>query len=170
MVHRLKAIGLFFGRFDLATLKTSELFRSGKDKYESFVAFNKPVGGMTGNVPITEFIVRRESPTEPPNLYLRSQSENDDQMVSEKTVNGFQRPFTPTPRNHKQLVKYKRDDGVDLSFTLYLPPGYKKGTRLPTVVWAYPLEFTDNSTASQVSGSTNRFTQISGYLASVLFA
>ena len=55
-----------------------------------------------------------------------------------------------------------RADGVDLSFTLYTPPGYKPGTSLPTVVWAYPLEFTDASTAGQVSGSTNRFTQISG--------
>jgi dipeptidyl aminopeptidase/acylaminoacyl peptidase len=59
-------------------------------------------------------------------------------------------------------VKYKRADGVDLSFTLYTPPGYKEGTRLPTVVWAYPLEFTDAATAGQVSGSTNRFTQIAG--------
>jgi dipeptidyl aminopeptidase/acylaminoacyl peptidase len=62
----------------------------------------------------------------------------------------------------KRLVSYKRADGVDLSFTLYLPAGYKEGTRLPTVVWAYPLEFTDSSTAGQVSGSTNRFTQIGG--------
>jgi len=60
-------------------------------------------------------------------------------------------------------VKYKRPDGVDLSFTLYLPPGYKQGTKLPAVVWAYPLEFTDASTAGQVSGSTNRFTQIGSY-------
>src|SRR6476469_9567943 len=44
-----------------------------------------------------------------------------------------------------------------------MPPNYKKGTRLPTVVWAYPLEFTDASTAGQVTGSTNRFTQIGGY-------
>jgi len=63
----------------------------------------------------------------------------------------------------KQLVTYKRADGVPLSFTLYLPPNYKEGTRLPTVVWAYPLEFTDASTAGQVSGSTNRFTSIGSY-------
>jgi dipeptidyl aminopeptidase/acylaminoacyl peptidase len=62
----------------------------------------------------------------------------------------------------KQLVKYKRADGTDLSFTLYLPPGYQKGTPLPTVVWAYPLEFNDADTAGQVSGSPNRFTMISG--------
>ena len=83
-------------------------------------------------------------------------------MVSEKAVTDFQDPSPQLRGITKQLVKYKRADGVDLSFTLYLPPGYKPGTRLPAVVWAYPLEFTDAATASQVSGSTNRFTQIGG--------
>jgi dipeptidyl aminopeptidase/acylaminoacyl peptidase len=72
----------------------------------------------------------------------------------------------PTPQLRgieKELVKYKRADGVDLSFTLYLPPDYKQGERRPAVVWAYPLEFTDASTAGQVTGSPNRFTTIAGY-------
>ena len=71
----------------------------------------------------------------------------------------------PTPllrKVRKQLVKYKRDDGVDLSFELYLPPDYKEGTRLPTFMWAYPYEYNDASTASQVSGSPWRFTTITG--------
>ncbi|MCU0226342.1 MAG: prolyl oligopeptidase family serine peptidase, partial [Bryobacterales bacterium] len=63
----------------------------------------------------------------------------------------------------KQLVKYERNDGTQLSFTLYLPPGYKPGTRLPAVVWAYPMEYTDAATAGQVSGSEHRFTTIRGY-------
>jgi dipeptidyl aminopeptidase/acylaminoacyl peptidase len=46
---------------------------------------------------------------------------------------------------------------------LYLPPGYKAGTRLPTVVWAYPVEFNDTSVAGQIAGSTQRFTTINGY-------
>ena len=72
----------------------------------------------------------------------------------------------PTPQIRgikKQLVKYKRPDGVDLSATLYLPAGYKEGTRLPLVVWAYPLEFNDAATAGQVSGSPNRFTRMGAY-------
>ena len=60
-------------------------------------------------------------------------------------------------------MKYKRDDGVDLSFTLYLPPDYKPGTKLPTLVWAYPYEYNDAGTAGQVSGSTKRFTEMTGY-------
>jgi dipeptidyl aminopeptidase/acylaminoacyl peptidase len=62
----------------------------------------------------------------------------------------------------KQLVTYKRADGVPLSFTLYLPANYKKGERLPTIVWAYPLEFSDAGTAGQVSGSPSHFTTIGG--------
>jgi dipeptidyl aminopeptidase/acylaminoacyl peptidase len=65
-------------------------------------------------------------------------------------------------RIRKELVTYKRPDGVQLSFTLYLPPDYKSGERLPTVLWAYPTEFTDARTASQVSGSPYRFTTIDG--------
>src|SRR5208283_1031938 len=64
---------------------------------------------------------------------------------------------------HKELVKYKRNDGVQLSFTLYLPPDYKAGTRLPTVIWAYPYDYSDAATASQVTGSTKQFTEITGY-------
>ena len=51
----------------------------------------------------------------------------------------------PTPQTlgiKKQLVTYTRQDGVPLSFTLYLPPDYKEGTRLPALLWAYPREFT----------------------------
>jgi dipeptidyl aminopeptidase/acylaminoacyl peptidase len=51
---------------------------------------------------------------------------------------------------------------VQLSFTLYLPPDYKEGTRLPTVVWAYPREYNDAETAGQIASSTARFTTITG--------
>ncbi|HEY2847465.1 MAG TPA: hypothetical protein VGI80_06585, partial [Pyrinomonadaceae bacterium] len=145
----------FLRRFNLTTLKSDEMFRSAVDKYESLVALmDHPIGGMTSNTGVDEFIIRRESPSDPPNLYLHSQSRGADQMATEKPLTEFKDP-TPQLRGiTKQLVKYKRADGVDLSFTLYLPPGYKQGTPLPTVVWAYPLEFTDNSTAGQVTGSS----------------
>jgi dipeptidyl aminopeptidase/acylaminoacyl peptidase len=59
---------------------------------------------------------------------------------------------------HRRLLKYKRPDGVDLSGMLYLPPGYQRGTRVPVVVWAYPLEYSDAATAGQVRSSPNSFT------------
>jgi len=147
----------FLRKLNLKTLDTVELFRSGKDEYETFLALLDDEG--------INFITRKESQTEPPNLFVRQYCppERVCTAMAYRQLTEFKDP-TPQLRGiRKQLVRYKRADGVDLSFTLYLPPGYKEGTRLPTVVWAYPLEFTDAATAGQVSGSTNRFTQIGGY-------
>ena len=146
----------FLRRMNLKEVKIDDIFRSGEKSYETFVALLNENG--------TRFITRRESPAEPPNLYARQVCPPNTQCraVTENQITNFPDP-TPQLRGiTKQLVKYKRADGVDLSFTLYLPPNYKPGTRLPTIVWAYPLEFTDAATAGQVSGSTNRFTSIGG--------
>ena len=139
----------FLDRFDLTTLKSERLFRCDDKSYESFVAFLNEDG--------SRFITRYETPTEPPNYYVRSAGAADKQALTKFT--------DPTPQVRaisKQLVKYKRADGVDLNFTLYLPPDYKQGTRLPTVVWAYPREFEDADSAGTVTGSQFRFTTISG--------
>jgi len=146
----------FLRRMNLETLKTDEIFRSSADEYESFVDFADEASG--------QFITRKESPTEPPNLYLRQVCPPGKicTMMAFRPLTDFKDSSPQLRGIKKELVKYKRADGVDLSFTLYLPPGYQPGTRLPTMVWAYPLEFTDRATAGQVSGSTSRFTQIGG--------
>jgi dipeptidyl aminopeptidase/acylaminoacyl peptidase len=82
--------------------------------------------------------------------------------LERRALTAFKDPTPQLRQVRKQLVTYKRADGVDLSFTLYLPPGYTEGRRLPTVVWAYPLEYTGADVAGQVSGSPYRFTTISG--------
>ena len=145
----------FLDRLNLNTLETERLFQSAAGSYE---AIETPLGDSG-----TRWITRRESKTEPPNYRIRDLSDNGAITV----LTNFEDP-TPQLRNiTKRLVKYKREDGVDLSFTLYLPPDYEEGTRLPTVVWAYPREYNDAATAGQVSGSTDRFTTIRG--ASQLF-
>jgi dipeptidyl aminopeptidase/acylaminoacyl peptidase len=139
----------FLDRLNLQTQKSERLFRSDASQYESFVALLDDDA--------KQFVTRQESPTAAPNYYLRTNSGSGSRMLTNYA--------DPTPQLRgikKQLVTYKRADGVQCSFTLYLPPGYKEGTRLPTVVWAYPLEFNDPSTAGQVSGSTQRATQITG--------
>lgn len=141
----------FLRRFNLKTLQAQELFRSGNTEFESFVTLLDDSGAR--------FLTRKESPLDPPNLYLRTAA---GQTQAPQKLTNFPDPSPVLRGIKKQLVKYKRADGVDLSFTLYLPPGYKEGTRLPTVIWAYPLEFTDPGVAGQVSGSTSRFTQIGG--------
>ena len=139
----------FLDRFDLNTLKSERIFQCGDGQYESAVALLSDDG--------TKFLTRHESPTEPPNYFVRTANSAD-----KKAVTDFP---DPAPQLHgitKQLVTYKRADGVQLSFTLYLPANHKEGERLPTIVWAYPLEFNDADTAGQVSGSPYHFTTISG--------
>ncbi|HZN07435.1 MAG TPA: prolyl oligopeptidase family serine peptidase, partial [Pyrinomonadaceae bacterium] len=139
----------FLDRLNLLTLKTERIFRSDADKYETVVTLLDDEA--------KQLITRRESPTEAPNYFVRTTA-----ATTAKALTNFPDP-TPQLRGiKKQLVTYKRADGVQCSFTLYLPPDYKQGTRLPTVVWAYPIEFNDADTAAQVTGSTQRATSIGG--------
>ena len=139
----------FLDRLNLQTLKTERIFRSDTNSYETVIAL------LSDDA--RQFLTRRESPTEAPNYFVRTTD-----SAQARALTNFPDP-TPQLRGiKKQLVTYKRADGVQCSFTLYLPPGYKEGTRLPTVVWAYPLEFNDASTAGQITGSTQRATTIVG--------
>lgn len=139
----------FLDRLDPVTGKKERLFHCDPDHYEEVEALLSDDG--------SRFLTRRESPTEVPNFFVRDTKGG---MVA---LTRFVDPSPILRKIERQLVKYKRPDGVDLSFTLYLPPGYQKGTRLPTVVWAYPREYNDADTAGQVTGSTKRFTRIDGY-------
>jgi dipeptidyl aminopeptidase/acylaminoacyl peptidase len=151
----------FLDRFDLKTGKSQRLFQSAPDAYENVVALVDEKG--------ERFITRRETPSDYPNYFLR-EAGNGESGGDRKAITGFTDP-TPQIRGiKKQLVKYKRDDGVDLSFTLYLPPDYKEGTRLPAFIWAYPAEFDDASTAGQVSGSTMRYNTYSAGSRQILLA
>jgi len=136
----------FLDRFNLTTKQTDHLFRCDDSHYEVVEAILDQKGD--------KFLTRRESPTEPPNYYLRTPG------GSMTAVTKFPDPQPSIRGIHKELVKYKRNDGVELSFTVYLPADYKQGTHMPTLVWAYPYEYNDADTASQVSGSTQRFTEL----------
>jgi dipeptidyl aminopeptidase/acylaminoacyl peptidase len=140
----------FLDRFDLSTRESTRLFQSADKTYESFVAL------LSDDA--SSFITRFETPDDPPNLFIREPAHPD----AKTALTHFPDPAPQLRGISKQLVTYKRNDGVQLSFTLYLPPGYKPGQRLPTIVWAYPLEFNDAATAGQVSGSQYHFTLIGG--------
>jgi dipeptidyl aminopeptidase/acylaminoacyl peptidase len=138
----------FLDRMDLATLKGERLFRSGATNYEYPQAVLNPDTG--------EFLTRRESPSEAPNYFVRRGPEL-------RVLTNYPDPAPQLRGIRKQLVTYQRADGVQCSFTLYLPPDYQPGKRLPTVLWAYPREYNDPETAGQVAGSAQRFTSILGY-------
>ena len=106
---------------------------------------------------MTKFLTRYETQKEAPNYYTR-----DAGADAKRAVTQFKDPQPAVRDILRQYVTYKRNDGVTLSGTLYLPPGYKQGTKVPVIMWAYPREFGDADSASQVSGSPNSFTTIRG--------
>jgi len=136
------------------------IFRCSSERYERFVAF----AGDTDHM-----LIRRESPTEVPNYHLVTIGETIEATDGEATrarsdtpVTQFEDPAPQLREIEKRIVSYERADGLPLSFQLYLPPGYIEGTPLPTVLYAYPLEYNDAGTAGQVRGSDQRFTRFWG--------
>jgi dipeptidyl aminopeptidase/acylaminoacyl peptidase len=139
----------FLDKLNVRTLKSERIFRSSAESLESFVA---PL-----NDEMTRFLTRHETQKDAPNYFTRDVGSDAKRAVTE-----FKDPQPQVRDILRQYVTYKRNDGVTLSGTLYLPPGYKQGTKLPVIMWAYPREFGDADSASQVSGSPNQFTTIRG--------
>jgi dipeptidyl aminopeptidase/acylaminoacyl peptidase len=152
----------FLDKRSLSSGRTERVFRSGAEVYERFVRWIDRKKGT--------FLVYREAPEIVPNLHLATLGAKvPGAAAGEATLARTDRPVTsfvdPAPILRgvtKQIVTYQRKDGVPLSFTLYLPPGYKQGTPLPTVINAYPREFSDPATAGQVSGSERTFNRFVG--------
>ena len=139
----------FLDRMDLKTLEKERLFRCGEGVNEGPMGF---VGGSR-----TRILTSRQSKTEPLNVFLVDLKTGDRTKLTDNKD-----PAPELTGLTKELIKYRRADGVPLSGTLYLPPGYRQGTRLPLIVWAYPLEYSDAATAGQVRGSPDTFTSPRG--------
>ena len=140
----------FLDRLNLKTLESERLFRSASDVYETVVA---PLSADMKTI-----LTRYETPKDPPNYYVRTLG-----VEERRAVTAFNDPQPQLRGVEHQYVTYQRKDGVKLSATLYLPPGYKRGEHVPVIMWAYPREFGDADSASQVTGSPNRFTIVNGY-------
>jgi dipeptidyl aminopeptidase/acylaminoacyl peptidase len=101
----------------------------------------------------TTLLIRRESPDQNPNYYLQKGS-----SAAPEQVTFFPNPYGNSQLPKKQVLHYKRADGVDLSANLYLPPGYKPSDGpIPTLMEAYPTEFKTKDAAGQVTGSPYEF-------------
>jgi dipeptidyl aminopeptidase/acylaminoacyl peptidase len=152
----------FLDRLDIRTGTSQRLFRSDADAYEQFLGFTATDG---------RFLTWHQSVMDPPNAYLRvlgqplaSAAKGEPQFASTATQLSHVPDPTPEVRQiRKRLVTYKRADGVDLSFTLYTPPGYTEGPRLPAILYAYPADFASSAQAGQVSGSQQTFTRLPYY-------
>ncbi len=136
----------FIDRYDLDTRETKRLFRSESPHFDTPIA-------LFDTGPTLKLLLQRESATDAPNIHVR-----DLMTGAMQPVTRFVTPKNPIALVTKEVIRYKRKDGVELSGTLYLPPGYKKEDGpLPLVMWAYPREFRSAEAAGQVSGSPYRY-------------
>jgi dipeptidyl aminopeptidase/acylaminoacyl peptidase len=147
----------FLDVMSLADFSTRRLWRSEGEQYESVIDVIDAPGGRGGQLLLTS----HESLTSPPNVRVRTLG-TDGVLGEPRALTEFTDPTPQLREIRKEIVTYTRSDGVPLSATIYTPPGYNGRTRLPLIVWAYPNEVLDPSTAGQVSGSPYRFTRIGG--------
>lgn len=139
----------FVDRVSLADFSTTRLFRSEAPRFTSPVALLDDAG--------QNLLVSRESPDEPPNYFVR------ETKGGLRALTSFKDPTPQLRAIRKEQIRYKRSDGIELTGTLYLPPGFKPGSDkpLPLLMWAYPAEFKSAEAASQVTESPYRFNAVS---------
>jgi len=139
----------FLDRLNLESKHSTRLWRSSGPNYESFVAF--------ADADRNTLLTRRESPKDPPNYFLRDLAGGSLAKVTE-----FPHPYPQLRDVEKEILRYERKDGTMLTATLYLPPGYKRGSGpIPVLMWAYPREYKSAEAAGQMRGSPYRFNAIS---------
>lgn len=140
----------FVRRMDVETGETEELFRSEAPYYEDPVT-------LLDIEPVT-LLTRREAVTEPPNYFVRNLEAGTATQVTD-----FAHPYPELAGIQKEFVTYEREDGVQLTATLYLPAGYdrERDGPLPAFVWAYPREYKSADAAGQVDDSPYRFNRVS---------
>ncbi len=147
----------FLRSFNLETRAVTELFRAASGTYETVV----DVADASATAIVTKF----ETPALSPNYRLVPLPGNP--ATETVQVTKFTDPAPELTAIRKEVIRYSRADGIPLSGTLYYPVGYATGTLVPTVLWAYPREYTATDTAAQVRAEPNRFTRPQG--ASILF-
>lgn len=138
---------------DSLNLATGEIRRL----YEAEQGVFEPVVGLVDAEGPT-FVTARETPTDAPRLFVRRPGKDSQpRPLAEQTV-----PFPQLAGVKREVLHYKRHDGLDLSATLYLPAGYQPGRPLPTLVWIYPYEFADRSQAEELDVRAFRYHQVKG--------
>lgn len=107
-----------------------------------------------------QLLTSRESEVIVPNYWIK----NLRLRIADRQLTNFSNPYPQMDGVTQEKIKYKREDGVDLTGDLFLPKGYdaKRDGKLPVFIWAYPREFNSAADAAQIRGSEHRFTFVNG--------
>lgn len=141
----------FLATMPLAGGEQRRLWTAKAPYYEPVVALLDDAG--------KRILTRRESARLAPNYVIRTVKGG-----SAKAITAFPDPAPIFAGVTQRTITYTRADGVPLSGTLYLPADYdaKRDGPLPTLLWAYPAEYTDAKVAGQTVDQGNRFVRPRG--------
>ncbi|AYO57753.1 S9 family peptidase [Chryseobacterium sp. 6424] len=139
----------FIDEIDLNSLSKKRIYTSKlKNSKESIVDI---IDAKSGNVLVVE-----QSANKYPNYFVRNIKNG-----KATALTSFANPFESIKDVYKEVIKYKRNDGVELTGTLYLPANFDRKNpkeKLPLLIWAYPTEYKDKNTAGQNTQNPNDFT------------
>jgi len=139
----------FLSVMNVANGEAQRLWQSAAPYYEIAEDVLDAASGM--------ILIRRESQDQSPNFYIQKIGARSSEQVT-----FFPNPYGTAQLPKKQVLHYKRADGVELSANLFLPPGYKpEDGPLPTLMEAYPTEYKTRAAAGQVTGSPYQFAFLS---------
>jgi len=145
----------FLDVWDLESGEKTRLFRSEAPFYE------RPLTVL--DAASRTVLTLREAVDVVPQMFVRSLADQAGASADEpRQLTDFPHPSPQLEGISKELIRYKRADGVDLNGTLYLPAGYdaEADGPLPLVLWAYPQEFKSADAAGQITDSPYRFARV----------
>ena len=135
----------FVDEYNLYTKKRKRIWQSEAPFYEIAIQLIDSAA--------YRILVKRESQHESANYFLHNIKKNTWQQTT-----FFENPNQHFEKIRRKKMKYRREDGVQLTADLYLPKDYvaKEGP-LPTIITAYPSDFKHREAAQQVYGSPYKF-------------
>jgi len=121
----------FIDRVEIETGKKTRVYEGeAGDTYENVVA------ALDDDA--TRLVVSRQSATTVPDFYLRDVGSGNLTALTHNTDYAPEITHAPT-----RVLTVKRLDGIEVQIKVTFPPGYHGETRLPALLWFYPMEYTD---------------------------
>jgi len=149
----------FLDLFNVNTGEKERIWESDKEKYyESVLAVISYHPKCEVQLDQLKLLVSKESTREITQYYVKIWPNKKQVQIT-----NYPHPYPQLALLQKEVIRYQREDGVKLTATLYLPPGYSPSEDgpLPCLVWSYPGEFKSKEAAGQVRRSPNKFARIS---------
>lgn len=116
----------FLDLWDVENGVKQRIWQCQKEYFETVSSIMNDPGSEPLNLRDMQLLARRESKDLSPQYFVINfkSPKNDQSWESNwRQISEFDHPYPSLKEMTKEILRYKREDGVDLNGTLYLPPG-----------------------------------------------